>query len=315
MANKTDLIAENKLNIRKNRRKIFELDAEVSTTYAELMLLLADIEENRALLQRNYTSAFMGNRSIAIDNVNDLYSCRIAMLEALDPSSDVEANFKVRMLNQVRIEQLEKRSDLNDTLRDIAAKMIEVNVMLQSVNELITEANETVVDEGDTMISENAEWADGSVAKQMTKATPNANSQSVSSNTERLQKLLDRATIAEKEATGLVHRVEEDTKGILELGDDIASRRERIQADRERVVANQRRTYIFLFSLLLIVISQTVFLNSGTCRFANIIFGETIIRKIPNIDPCNKFNKIIFINFSYLKRFLQEKLLQLLQLF
>ena len=35
MANKTDLIAENKLNIRKNRRKIFELDAEVSTTYAE----------------------------------------------------------------------------------------------------------------------------------------------------------------------------------------------------------------------------------------------------------------------------------------
>ena len=43
MANKTDLIAENKLNIRKNRRKIFELDAEVSTTYAELMLLLADI--------------------------------------------------------------------------------------------------------------------------------------------------------------------------------------------------------------------------------------------------------------------------------
>ena len=67
MANKTNLIAENKLNIRKNRRKIFELDAEVSTTYAELMLLLADIEENRALLQRNYTSAFMGNRSIAID--------------------------------------------------------------------------------------------------------------------------------------------------------------------------------------------------------------------------------------------------------
>ena len=53
--------------------------------------------------------------------------------------------------------------------------MIEVNVMLQSVNGLITEANETVVDEGDTMISENAEWADGSVAKQMTKATPNTN--------------------------------------------------------------------------------------------------------------------------------------------
>ena len=69
------------------------------------------------------------------------------------------------------------------------------------------------------------------------------------SNTERLQKLLERANIAEKEANGLVHRVEEDTKGILELGDDIANRRERIQADRERVVANQRRTADLLIKL------------------------------------------------------------------
>ncbi len=242
MVKKTDLISENKTNIRKNRRKIFELDAEVSTTYAELMLLLADIEENRSLLQRNFTSAFMGNRSIAIDNVNDLYGCRMAMLEALEPSSDVQTNFKVRMLNQVRIEQLENRTDLNDTLRDIATKMIEVNQMLQSVNSLITEANEAVVEQGDDMISENAEWADGSISKQMTKATPNTNAQSVKSNTERLQKLLDRAHVAENEATNLVKRVEDDTKGILELGDQIAKRRERIQADRERVVANQRRT-------------------------------------------------------------------------
>ena len=242
MPKKTDLISENKTNIRKNKRRIFELDAEVSTTYAELMLLLADIEENRSLLQRNFTSAFMGNRSIAIDNVDDLYGCRIAMLEALDPSTDVQNNFKVRMLNQVRIEQLENRTDLNDTLRDIATKMIEVNQMFQSVNSLITEANESVVDQGDNMISENADWADGLIVKQMTKATSNANAQSVKSNTERLQKLLERAHIAENEANDLVRRVEDDTKGILELGEQIAKRRERIQADRERVVANQRRT-------------------------------------------------------------------------
>ena len=146
------------------------------------------------------------------------------------------------MLNQVRIEQLENRTDLNDTLRDIATKMIEVNQMFQSVNSLITEANESVVEQGDNMISENADWADGSIAKQMTKATSNANAQSVKSNAERLQKLLERANIAENEANNLVRRVEDDTKGILELGDQIAKRRERIQADRERVVANQRRT-------------------------------------------------------------------------
>jgi hypothetical protein len=153
------------------------------------------------------------------------------------------------MLNQVRIEQLENRSDLNDTLREIATKMIEVNQMLQSVNGLITEANESVVEQGDTMISENADWADGSIAKQMRKATSSANAQFVKSNTERLEKLLERANTAENEAADLVNRVENDTKGILELGDDIAKRRERIQADRERVVANQRRTADLLIKL------------------------------------------------------------------
>ena len=54
---------------------------------------------------------------------------------------------------------------------------------------------------------------------------------------------------AENEAADLVNRVENDTKGILELGDDIAKRRERIQADRERVVANQRRTADLLIKL------------------------------------------------------------------
>ena len=58
MANESDLelVAENKKAIQKNKRSIFELEAGVSTTYAELMLLLSDIEENRALLNRNFTS-------------------------------------------------------------------------------------------------------------------------------------------------------------------------------------------------------------------------------------------------------------------
>jgi hypothetical protein len=127
--------------------------------------------------------------------------------------------------------------------------MIEVNVMLQAINTQIAEANEKVVDMGDDMIAENAEWAEGKIAKQMREATPNSNAQGVASNTERLQKLLERAHIAEQQAEDVVRRVEADTKGILELGDDIASRRERIQADRERVVANQKRAADLLIKL------------------------------------------------------------------
>ena len=86
MANESELelVEENKIGIRKNKRRIFELEAGVSTTYAELMLLLADIEENRALLNRNFTSSFMGNRAIVVDNVNDLFNSRLIMIDSLE---------------------------------------------------------------------------------------------------------------------------------------------------------------------------------------------------------------------------------------
>ena len=48
--------------------------------------------------------------------------------------------------------------------------------------------------------------------------------------------------MAEEEATAILKRVGSVTKGILESGEDISRRRDAIQADRERVIANQRRT-------------------------------------------------------------------------
>ncbi len=109
MTTKQELVTKNKTGIRKNRRIIFELQGEVSTTYADLMLLLADVEEHRALLQRNFTASFTGNRAIAVDNVDDLYLARIEMAGALEPKSDVETNFRSMVINETEIEQLENR--------------------------------------------------------------------------------------------------------------------------------------------------------------------------------------------------------------
>jgi hypothetical protein len=244
MANEPELelVAENKLGIQKNKRRIFELESGVSTTTAELMLLLADIEENRALLNRNFTSSFTGNRAIASDNVDDLYSSRLVMIDSLEPNSEVESNFKTMFSNMTKIDQLENRTQLNEKLSEIIGRVQEINVMLQSINTLIAGANENVVEQADTMISENAEWVDGALAERMKAATANANRQGVGANLERLENLMEKSSIAEEEAAKILKRVNGVTKGILESGEDIAGRREAIQADRERVVANQRRT-------------------------------------------------------------------------
>jgi hypothetical protein len=244
MANESDLelVAENKKAIQKNKRSIFELEAGVSTTYAELMLLLSDIEENRALLNRNFTSSFTGNRSIAVDNINDLFNSRLVMIDSLEAKSEVEVNFKTMFSNMTKIDQLENRAKLNTKLSQIIGRVQEVNIILQTINELIAESNESVVEQADTMISENADWVDGAVSEKMKVATANANKQGVGSNIERLEKLIEGSNIAEQEAEKILKRVNDVTKGILKSGEDIAGRREAIEADRERVIANQRRT-------------------------------------------------------------------------
>lgn len=242
MTNRQDLVKENEMGIRKNRRIIFELQGEVSTTYADLMLLLADIEEHRSLWHRNFTAAFTGNRAIAVDNVNDLYLARHEMTNALEPKSEVETNFRSMVINETEIEQIENSVKLNEKLKEICLRMAEVNVIYESLTGLVAQTNEVIAEKADTMISENADWVDGALSERMNSSTANSNQQNVASNSDRLQKLKELSRMESDQAAAVLSRIESETKSILEMGDDIAKRRERIQADRERVTANHRRT-------------------------------------------------------------------------
>jgi len=244
---KTQVSTQNAKNIRENKRRIFELECGVSTGYAELMLLITDVEENRALLMRNFTSAFNGNRSIAVDNVEDLYRCRLLMVDALEVKTEPEQNFKGAMTNSLRVDLLENRLVLNEKLSNIAAQMAKVNELLISLNQFVADANESLADQGAEMASENAAWIDGELKDLFKAVSPTNNAEIVKSNTERLVSLIEKTDIVEQQARSMVKVVGNDTKSILDSADDIAARRERIQADREKVVANQKRSADLMF--------------------------------------------------------------------
>lgn len=232
----------NKKNIRKNKRHIFELECQASTAYAESMLLIADIEENRALLSRNFSAAFNGNRAIAVDNIEDLYRCRMLMVDALEAKTDTEQNFKSATENKLRIDLLENKFSLNEMLREVASQMSAVNELLVSLNKLIADSNETLADQGAEMVSENAEWIDGEILKIIKSASSDSNLELVNDNAARLEELSEQATVAEHGAKLKLQQIATETKQILDTGDDIADRRARIQAEREKVVANQKRS-------------------------------------------------------------------------
>ena len=232
----------NKKNIRKNKRHIFELECQASTAYAESMLLIADIEENRALLSRNFSAAFNGNRAIAVDNIEDLYRCRMLMVDALEAKTDTEQNFKSATENKLRIDLLENKFSLNEMLREVASQMSAVNELLVSLNKLIADSNETLADKGAEMVSENAEWIDGEILKIIKSASSESNLELVNDNAARLEMLSEQATVSEHGAKLKLQQIATETKQILDTGDDIADRRARIQAEREKVVANQKRS-------------------------------------------------------------------------
>ena len=186
----------NKKNIRKNKRDIFELECKASTAYAESMLLIADIEENRALLSRNFSAAFNGNRAIAVDNIEDLYRCRLLMVDALEAKTDIEQNFKSAMANKLRIELLENKFSLNKKIGEVAKQMSAVNELLVSLNKLVADSNEMLADQGAEMVSENAEWIDGEILDTFKSASSDRNSELVSDNAARLDVLLEQANVS-----------------------------------------------------------------------------------------------------------------------
>ena len=242
MTKSKNQVALNEENIRKNKRHIFELECQASTSYAESLLLIADIEENRALLSRNFSAAFNGNRAIAVDNIEDLYRCRMLMVDALTAKTDVQQNFKSAMGNSLRIDLLENKFYLNEQLQAVAEQMAAINEMLTSLNEMIADSNENLADQGGEMVSENASWIDGEIDKMFKAASADSNADLVKINADRLESLTGKADVAAKSARLTVKQIESETKSIIDNGDDIAARRARIQAEREKVVANQKRS-------------------------------------------------------------------------
>ena len=71
--------ATNRKNIKKNRRAIFEVEATVTSNRAKAYATRSIIEENRALILKNYTAAFMGNRQLANQNTDDVFRNRKAI--------------------------------------------------------------------------------------------------------------------------------------------------------------------------------------------------------------------------------------------
>ena len=107
-------------------------------------------------------------------------------------------------------------------------------------------SNENVVSNVDDMISENASWIDGQLEKMKKSATEKNNVTTAQSNSTRIVKLKDKSKSHSEKIKYFLNQVEKETSEILDIGSEIADRKSRIMAAREKVAANQKRSAEFL---------------------------------------------------------------------
>lgn len=233
------LVENNRVHIRANRTKLFELKSAVMWNKAQAYLERAMIEENRAMILKNYTAAFMGNRQLANLNTDDIFRNREAILQSMQVEGPVQENFCDSLLNQAQIDFLDHRSALNSRVIAVSEKMSEINSMLIEVNKMIMEGNAEIVKFNAGNIETNGQLLDGHL--QPEQATPETNAERIASNTSRLAELQERATANRAKIDAVMEKVEGNRAKILENADMIHERRQSIVENHKRIAANQQR--------------------------------------------------------------------------
>ena len=69
-------VESNRANISKNRADLFLAECEVMKNRTNAYMARSLVHENKALIDKNYNSAFNGNRQLANQNTEDLFRNR-----------------------------------------------------------------------------------------------------------------------------------------------------------------------------------------------------------------------------------------------
>ena len=143
----SEMSAANKEKISANRASLFMAECQVMDNRSNAYMARSLVQENQSLIQKNYSSAFMGNRQLANQNTDDLFRNRQAIIRAIpiDSANPVQVNFREAMTNSTKIDFLEHRSSLNAKVLDITLRMAAINAMMIEVNKDIMVANESIV--------------------------------------------------------------------------------------------------------------------------------------------------------------------------
>jgi len=233
----TEKSAENKGKITANKAKLHDLESVVMGNKQKLYAERAFIEENRQLILKNYTAAFLGNRQMANQNTEDIFRNRKAIVKNYKTDGDaVKINFADSRLNEARIDYLEHRAGMNARVAAVNEKMVAINQLLIEVNDSTMQNNADIVEFNTKHVAVNTQLLSGELT--FTEASPEKNQERIDKNTTRIAAIVEVAK-ANAQKHGELLAQAQANRGELEMNSKaIYQRREEIEKNHEAIAAN-----------------------------------------------------------------------------
>jgi len=232
----SEAVEANRKSIAENNAALHKLHLEVMTNKEKLYAVRSLIEENRLLVMKNYTGAFVCNRQCANQNTDDIFKNRTAILDSLTADGNVQENFRNSKHNESNIAYLEHRSLLNNRVAKANAQMSELNTSLSAINNKIMEGNEEIVTFNAAAIETNKKLLEAGILPE--KCTPEANAERIKANAEKIAMIQAKAgkydaSVDEQLKTALANR-----EKINENSAQIRERRHKIKENRLKLLEN-----------------------------------------------------------------------------
>lgn len=238
-----EAVETNRKKISENEAKLHTLHLQVTGNKTDLYHIRAVIEENRAVILKNYAAAFMGNRQMANTNTDDIFKNRTAILDAIKVEGQVQENWRNSKYNEATADFLEHRSKMNNRVAKVNELLSKANAKLIDINDKIMASNEEIVTFNSAQIETNGKLLAGIQAD---KATPEANAERIAKNSERIKVIEDRVAKYDENCRQMLEKVAENANQILENAKDIEARREKIKANRDNLSANGEKVAAML---------------------------------------------------------------------
>jgi hypothetical protein len=232
-------IAANKCYIKENRAGLYDMEASVMDNKFTAYEGRSMIEENRALLLKNYTAAFHGNRQLANMNTDAVFHNRESILHGLKVEGQVQENFRDSMLNEAKIDFLDHRAKLTASVITNSEKLAKVNHLLIEINEDIMSHNHKIAEFNHAAIATNTSLLEGTLHPG--KATPESNAKRIEINTSRMQRITERAKGNKRKLQEVLQGVKANRTEILENAEKIYKTRAEIEDNRKHMDENAHK--------------------------------------------------------------------------